>query len=119
MGRRGGIIQVQAGTTLLEASGEWSYNLGKSKRTANPGSGKINGYHETPQVAFIEGEITDSSTLDLGKLLEATDATVTLRLAVGKTILLPNAWQAAEGTGNTGTAAIGVRFESESQGQEI
>lgn len=113
------MFQAQAGSTLLEAMGEWTIGYGKPKRSANIGAGKINGYNEVPQVAFIEGEITDSSTLDIPKLLLLTGATVTVRLGVGKTVMLQNAWQAGEGTYNATTGGLVVRFESESELQTV
>jgi hypothetical protein len=39
------------------------------------------------------------------------DATITLELANSKVIVLREAWNAAEGTGNTGEGNIPVRFE--------
>jgi ethanolamine utilization protein EutA (predicted chaperonin) len=64
-----------------------------------------------PQVAFIEGEITDQSDLDVKGLLRTDDATMTLELANGKVIMLRNAWYAGEGNVQTEEANISVRFE--------
>ena len=47
------------------------------------------------------------------------NATVTLDLAIGKTIVLSNAWFAGEGSVTTGEAEIAVRFESRHEGQEV
>lgn len=117
--RRGGIIQLQIAGVLQDAKGSFSYNLGQPKKTAIEGSSAIHGYSEKPQVAFIEGEITDRGTLDLKALNLTTDVTVTLELANGKVIVLRDAWNAGEGTGNTEEGNIAVRFESSTQGEEI
>jgi hypothetical protein len=110
--RRAGIIQVQIDGEVLDAKGSWSYNLGRPVREAIVGADVVHGYKETPQVAFIEGEITDRGTLDVAALSQITDATVTLSLANGKVVVLRNAWAAGEWTGNTEEANIPARFEA-------
>jgi hypothetical protein len=116
--RRGGIIQLQVNGELHDAKGNFTYNLGRPKREGIVGSDGVHGYKETPQVAFIEGEITDRGNLDLAKLVTMFGATVTLELANGKVIVLRDAWFASEGTGNTEEGNIAVRFEG-ANGEEI
>jgi hypothetical protein len=112
--RRGGIIQLQLNGELQDAKGNFTYNLGRPKREAIVGADGIHGYKETPQVAFVEGEITDRGNLDLDKLVTMKDATVTLELANGKVVVLRDAWYASEGTGNTEEGNVAVRFEGKS-----
>jgi hypothetical protein len=114
MSRRGGIIQFQVNGVLQDAKGNFTYNLGRPKREAIIGADGVHGYKETPQVAFVEGEITDRGALDLDGLTRVDGATVTLELANGKVISLRDAYFAAEGTGNTDEGNIGVRFEGSS-----
>lgn len=109
--RRGGMIQVQFNGELVQAKGNWTYNLGRPMRETIVGADAIHGYKETPQPAFIEGEITDLETLNLAQLVSLTDATITLTLGNGKVIVLRDAWFAGEGTGNTEEGNIAVRFE--------
>lgn len=116
--RRGGIIQVQIDGEIQDAKGNWTYNIGRPKREAIVGSDVVHGFKETPQVAFIEGEITDRGTLDLEKLVSLSSSTVTLQLANGKVIVLRDAYYAGEGTGNTEEGNIAVRFEG-IQGEEV
>lgn len=116
--RRGGLIQLQINGEVYDAKGNFTYNIGRPKREAIIGSDGVHGYKETPQVAFLEGEITDSGTLELERLVGLTGATVTLELANGKVIALREAWYAGEGTGNTEEGNIGVRFEGKG-GEEI
>jgi hypothetical protein len=116
--RRGGIIQIQVDGEVFDAKGSFSYNIGRPMREAIEGSDIIHGYKETPQVAFVEGEITDRDTLVLDDLVTFRDVTVMLTLANGKNIAIYNAWFAGEGTGNTEEGNIGVRFEG-SSGEEI
>ena len=104
--------------------GEWSYNLGRPKRSTIAGPDKVHGYKEEPQPAFIEGKVLDKATLSLKDLVGMDDATVILQLANGpdgpaKSIGLTGAWFAAEGTANANSAEIDVRFESDLEGEEI
>lgn len=109
--RRGGIIQVQVNGEIYDAKGNWTYNLGRPKREAIIGADTVHGYKETPQVAFIEGEITDRGSLDLDALVRVSLSTITLELANGKVIVLQEGWYAGEGTGNSEEGNIAVRFE--------
>lgn len=109
--RKAGIIAVQVNGEVFQAKGNWSYNLGRPKRDAIIGADSVHGFKEVPQVAFIEGAITDRGDLDLATLMTIQDATVTLSLNNGKMVVLRDAWQAAEGTASTEEAEIPVRFE--------
>jgi hypothetical protein len=116
--RRGGIIFLKVNGTIQDAKGNFTYNLGAPKRDAIIGADAVHGFKEVPQVAFVEGEITDRRGLDLEALVKTEDATITLELANGKVIVLREAWYASEGTGNTEEGNIAVRFEGKS-GEEI
>ena len=116
--RRAGLIQVQVSGVIQDAKGSWSYNLGQPKRETIIGSDGVHGFKETPQVAMIEGAITDRGTLDLAALVTGKDLTVTLTLGNGKVIVLRNAWFAGEGTASSEEAEIKVRWEGASA-QEI
>jgi len=116
--RRAGLIQLQVQGVIQDAKGNFSYNLGQPKREAIVGSDGVHGYKETPQVAFIEGAITDRGTLDLAALAIGTDLTITLTLGNGKVISLRSAWFASEGEASSEEAEIKVRWEGASA-QEI
>lgn len=116
--RRGGMIQLQVNGVIHDAKGNFTYNLGAPVRETINGADRTHGYKETPQAAFIEGEITDRGDLDLKALVTLTGATVTLQLANGKVAVLREAWFSGEGTGNTEEGNIAVRFEGLSA-QEI
>lgn len=116
--RRAGCVYLKIDGELRDAKGSYSYNLGIPKRDPIVGADSIHGYKETPQVAFIEGAITDSDDLDVKALAEQDNVTVTLELATGKTIVLSNAWYAGEGTVTTEEGEIAVRWESRVQATE-
>lgn len=116
--RRAGLIQLQVNGEIFDAKGSFSYNLGRPLREAIPGSDGIHGFKETPQVAFVEGAITDRGTLDVAALVGQRDVTVTVTLANGKVFVLKDAWFAGDGTASTEEAEIPVRWES-GNGEEI
>jgi hypothetical protein len=116
--RRGGLIQLQVAGVSQEAKGNFTYNLGRPKRETIVGSDGVHGFKETPQPSFIEGEITDRGSLDLGAFVGSEGVTVTLGLANGKTIVLKDAWYCGDGTGNSDEGNIAIRFESK-LGEEI
>lgn len=115
---RAGLLQLVVDGQVYDAKGAFTYNLGRPKREMIVGSDAVHGPKETPQVAFIEGEVTDRGTLDLAALLTLADATVTLSLANGKVIVLHEAWYTGDGTVSTEEANIAVRFEG-AGGEEI
>lgn len=109
--RIGGIIEIKANGEIYDAKGNFTYNLGKNKREAVVGMDRTHGYKEEPQVAMIEGAITDRNDLDVATLLELCDATITLTLANGKVVVLRDAWFAGEGNITTEEGEIEARFE--------
>lgn len=115
--RVGGIIRVNVDGREVRAKGGFTYNLGLPKRDAVIGTSEVHGYTEKPQPAFIEGAITDTADLDLKALMRATNATVILDLANGKTVVLRDAYYAAEGEGSTEEGEVKVKWESPYEGE--
>lgn len=109
--RIGGIIFLKVDGELFQAKGSFEYNLGAAKREMVVGSDGVHGYKEVPQVAMISGSVTDNDELDLKKLLETKDATITLELANGKMITLRDAVYTGEGKVTTEEGEIEVKFE--------
>ena len=109
--RIGGTIALKVNGDIYFAKGNFTYNLGKPKREGVIGADTVHGYKETPQIPFVEGEITDRNELSLEDLVTLDEATITLELANGKVIALSEAWYADEGTGNTEEGNIACRFE--------
>ena len=116
--RRAGRIFLKIDGGMQDAKGSFSYNLGTPKREAIVGADRVHGYKETPQVAYIEGAITDRGDLNLEALAGQDGVTVTLELTNGKTIVLAEAWFAGEGTVTTEEGEIAVRWESAVQAVE-
>lgn len=117
--RRAGIIYVKVDGVQIEAKGDYSFNLGLPKREPIIGSDGVHGYKETPQVSYIEGATTDGKELDIAKLAQQDNVTVTLERNNGKTYVLHDAWFAGDATVSTGEGEINVRWESRRQGVEM
>jgi len=109
--RIGGILFGKINGSQVRMKGSWTYNLGQPKREGIVGADQTHGYKEMPQLAFVEGAITDSSELDLKALVNTKDVTFTLELANGKVIVLRDAWWAADGNVTTEEGEIEAGFE--------
>jgi hypothetical protein len=109
--RVGGIIFFKVNGEQYRAKGNFTTNLGRPKREAVIGADGVHGYKELPQVAFIEGEITDSAQLSMETLVTMKDATVTVEFANGKIHVLRDAFFAGEGNLESEEGNIAVRFE--------
>lgn len=116
--RVGGLISLKVNGDMYYAKGNFTYNIGVPRKEGIVGADRVHGFKETPQIPFIEGEITDRSDISMEALRKITDATVTLELANGKVIVIRQAWEASEGTGNTEEGNAEVRFEGMS-GEEV
>ena len=62
-------------------------------------------------MAFIEGEIRDAAGIDVADLQSMTDATVTIDLSNGKTVMLRNGVYTHDGDIGTEEANVPIRFE--------
>ena len=106
----GGRISFKTNGTVRNAKGAFDYNLGVDKADEVMGHDRIHGFKALPQPAFIEGKITDKGDLDVKAIMGMADATVTLDLANGKTIVLREARQTSEGGANTEEGELSVKF---------
>ena len=111
MAVRAGKITLKTDGMVLDAKGSFTYNLGRDKLTAIAGADRVHGFSSAVQVPFIEGVITDGEGVDLDAILTLRDATVTLDLDNGKTIVLRQACFAGEGNVTTEQGEIAVRYE--------
>jgi hypothetical protein len=113
MNRNTGKLFFKVNGTRYDAKGEFSYNLGKDKKTRILGADGVHGAKVEPVIPFIEGKITDNSDLDLAAFIAIT-GTITLELQNGKTIMLSDADYAADADVTTEEGEIPVRFEGSS-----
>lgn len=122
MSRRAGLTSAFLDGEQLEipADAEVSYNVGVPRATALKGlNGEGQGYKEEPQISFAEFPVRDSKTQDTKALLKTRDATLTLNLANGKTVVFRDASHAGEGNGNAVNGTIATRWESPHEADEF
>lgn len=112
--KRAGILYFKKGGTVLDAKGNFTYNLGRNKREMIIGADRVHGHKEMPQAPRIEGEITDKGDLDVAQILDTEDETLTLELRNGKTIVLKEAVYTGDGDIGTEEANIQVVFHGTS-----
>ena len=111
MSRIAGVAFLKVDGVQRKVIGNFNYNLGVPKKTMLTGHDGVHGHSEMPQVPYIEGEIRDESDLSVEELRKIEDATITLELANGKTVVLRNAIEASDGTVGTENANVQVRWE--------
>lgn len=109
--KRAGTLFFKINGVQYDAAGEFTYNLGPDKKEGMVGPSGVAGFKALPQIPFVEGEIFDASGLDLKALQRIEQATVTLQLANGKTIVFHESWYAADGNVTTDMAKVQVKFE--------
>jgi len=114
-GRVGGTIHLKAGGVVLRAKGSFSYDIGGFLREEVMGQVGIDGFTEVAVPGYIEGEITDDGSVDVKALRNTKNATVTLALANGKTVVLNKAFAAGEWTGQTEAGNMSVKFVGEGE----
>lgn len=110
--RVGGTISVKVNGEIRSGKGEWTYNLGRPKRSEVIGSDTtVTGFSEKGQAPRIAGIITDRGDLDVPTMLDMVDGSVTLALANGKVISLTEAWFSGDGDIKTDEGDIDVEFK--------
>lgn len=109
--RQAGTIEVMVNGEVMVAAGDFEYSLGGPQRTGLIGPGGGTGYKEEWALPYISGDIRDNKTLSLSTLRDLENATIHLRLAVGKTIVLTQAWQSGPLNASTGEGKVPVKFE--------
>lgn len=112
--RRAGILQFKINGDVFDVKGSVTYGLGLNSREAILGHDGVHGFKELPTTPFCEMELTDAGTLSLSALGAVEDATLTLALANGKTVVFRNAF-ACNPDGLSVTTEEGVisqRFEA-------
>lgn len=107
---RAGLINLTINGEVYTCKGAFTYNLGRPRREELMGEdGEVAGFATRPQANFIEGSIQDRGDLDLQTLVTFENATVTLRLANGKTIVQRGASFTGEASVSTENGDIPFR----------
>jgi hypothetical protein len=115
--RRAGVMNLQVNGEVFDAVGSFTVNYGQPKREELVGPDRVHGYKELPQSPSCSGEIRDSKDVRLiDALLNATNATVTIKFANGKTFMMEEAYYC--GDGNLETEEGKIQFEMKGMSAE-
>lgn len=107
-----GIATIAIDGVSYSISGEAAYKLSGNDRTTLEGQDGIHGYSEKPSAGKISFKGRDSGAMSIDVLNRSTNATVTLSLANGKTIIGRNMWRVGPPVEvNTEDATFAVEFE--------
>ncbi|UQZ89533.1 hypothetical protein C4J81_15355 [Deltaproteobacteria bacterium Smac51] len=108
---RAGVVKVAINGQRVDinASG-LRYSFGGVKLTEVVGADEFHGFSGEVVPAFIEFTVTDHKKLDVEALLNLEDATVTVVLFNKKTLVLSNASNTSDRTGQSSDGAITMRM---------
>lgn len=109
----GGIVTLKVNGETVAARGAFTVNTGQNKREMVAGADRVHGAKEMIQVPFIDGNTSDLQEVDLEKIKNIQDATVTLSVNNGKQYVLRRAHYCGEGDHNTEEGEVQLRFEGE------
>lgn len=90
--RIAGTAYVKVDAEQIPIKGKWKYQVNTVKRETIVGQDAVHGYKEMPVAPFVQGDVTDMPGTLVKRFEAVRDATITLHLANGKTILIRNAW---------------------------
>lgn len=111
--RLAGIASVTIDGVSFSIVGEGNYRTASAKRETLTGQDGVHGYSEMPGAGKISWKGRDSGTVSIEALNNASNVTVVLSLANGKTIIGRNMWRTGEPIEvNTEDASFSVEFES-------
>lgn len=108
--RIAGIAYLKVDGTQFDIRGKFKYQIATVKRDEIVGQDGVHGYKEMPVAPYIEGDIDDMPGTRVRRLEDITNATITLELANGKTVVLHNAWWAGDSVVDTEEGSYPVKF---------
>ncbi len=109
-----GTLVMKIDGTQYALAGDFNLNPGTPNREAVVGPDGTVASKVTPQAAQVTGSLRDRDGLDVKKLLNLQDVTVTLELENGKAWVLTNATFSIDGDISIAEGEIPVRIFAES-----
>ncbi len=113
-----GVVSVRVDGEALEISGAWTYDIGGVSRESVMGAERPVGTKIVPTIPYIEGEVFDKADVPLSTIKGIQNATATLLLRNGKTIVLRGASQIGELPVDGSEGKMTLRLEGV-EGQEV
>lgn len=111
--RLAGVASVTIDGRPYSITGEGTYRVSGSRREALTGQDGWHGYSEMPTAGAIHWKGRDSGVVSIGALSDASNVTVVLALANGKTVIGRNMVRTGDGPleVNTEDASFDIMFE--------
>lgn len=116
---RTGIESLTLDGSQVRVKGDVTFCLGTPKREPVIGLDAVHGFKITPQVAFFETTITDSTNLNLKELFNMENITAVAKLRNGKSVSFTRAYYAGDGQMTVAEGEVSVRFEALDQGEVL
>ena len=110
-------VRYNGETLLFRSELTWSFQKFTKKAVAGRDA-RVHGYTQEPAVPYIEGKHTYDGSRTIKDLEAIEDATVTVRLADGRVLVLRNAFIAGEIKPGGDEGEISIRWEG-SEGEEL
>lgn len=109
--RLAGTAYVTVDGVTVMVAGQFKYSVSKVERTTLTGMDWVHGYKEKPRAPFIAYQARDSGGTSLEGLNDATNVTITVELANGKTIIGENMWSVNTQDVDSEEATFDMRWE--------
>lgn len=109
--RLAGTAYVTVDGLTVMVAGQFKYSVSKVERTTLTGMDSVHGYKEKPRAPFISYQARDSGGTSLEGLNDATNVTVVVELANGKTVIGENMWSVNTQDVDSEEATFDMRWE--------
>lgn len=109
--RLAGIAYLSVDGQKYMLSGDLAYSTASVSRGSLSGDDEVHGYSEKPRPPFISGTLRDAGNLTLQSFNDMTNATITLELANGKTVIGRNMWTVEAQEVKTTEGTFEVKWE--------
>lgn len=113
MDRIAGTVEFTLNGKVYKPKAALNYNMGSPLRESLMGPAGSPGYKETPQLAFVEGELFVTKGMSVKQITSMTDTTVLVKLANGTKLIVPDAHFESEGTAETEEGGLPFKFVSD------
>ncbi len=110
----GGSCELKVNGVLFNTIGSLTIESGGPNREPKMSRGKVVGYKVVDgNPGKISGTIVDTSELDIAELQQTKNATVTVKKATGKTVVLRNACFSVVSSTNTEEGEVSFEFQGD------
>ena len=105
-----GTVSLNVDGEIIKVKGSTSHSMVSFERESIIGLDSVHGFSEKPVAPFIEVTATTTSNLDVGKLADNTNGTITL-LTANKKCVLSGAYITTQPSSNAENGEVTLRWE--------